>query len=165
MLRRMGTGTGTNACWSECCVFSFRKIKPPPIASPSLREKLFKHKILCMFWLRSVTFVLCASASAYAVFGTCLKKRENLICSFCTVLLGSCVLWICVWYFVMLIKLFFVWCWDRWWVHFSMGKHSATRSAHVGTGTGTHQLVVRRPCRNRIRALNCSRLVLFLSCY
>jgi hypothetical protein len=35
-------------------------------------------------------------------------------------------------------QIFFVRCRDRWWVHFSKGKHSTTQSAHVGTGTGTH---------------------------
>jgi hypothetical protein len=54
-----------------------------------------------------VTLVLCVSASAYAFFGTCLKQRVNIICLFCSVLLGSCVLWICVWYFVMWFNLFF----------------------------------------------------------
>jgi hypothetical protein len=43
-----GTGTGTDVRRSKCWVFLFRKIKPPPIASPSLGVILFWAYMCCL---------------------------------------------------------------------------------------------------------------------
>jgi hypothetical protein len=148
MLRRMGTGTGTDACWSKRCAILFRKIKPPPISSLSLWEikKIFlKHNKLRM------SFCMMS------------WKRIYLKCSLCTVLFW----FLCGVNLRMVLRnvdyIFSIQCCDRRWVHISKGKHSPTRSPHVGTSTGTCRFVVWRLCRKRIRILNCCRLVLFVS--
>jgi hypothetical protein len=88
MFCRLGTGTGTDVRRSRREVFSFLKNKPPPIASPSLGEVLFRHSV----YECSVCELFFGAACSALLVWNALETEINFICSLCTVLLGFRVL-------------------------------------------------------------------------